>query len=519
MSEKKPNILHIFTDQLRFDAIAANGNPVVHTPNIDRLANAGVNFVNAYTPSPVCVAARCSMITGQYPTRTKCISNDDMPENVPTFMQILSENGYYTHGIGKCHFTPDGNALRGFQSRERQEELSPESLVKEPYYQTLCEHGFDYAYEAHGVRGPMYYMPQPSRLPEKLHPTNWIGDRTVQYIEKNQDAPWYLFASFIHPHPPFAPPVPWHKLYDPVQMPLPLYTSDDEGMQMFVNKVQNRYKYRDQGFDLNMIRCIKAYYYSCVSFIDFQVGRMIDALENTGQMENTLIVFASDHGELLGDYHCYGKRSMHDASAHIPMLVYQKGRFEGGVRGKKPVSLVDLAPTFLKAAGIDTAPYHFDGMALQDETHKYVYSVFSCYQEVENGSAAYIPEEYRKNIDLFKAACGNYMITDGKWKYIYSVPDQREFLFDQVHDSETRNRAGVASCSQVQKKLKNELIRFLETNGVDCITEHDEWKKLPQLELQYNPDAGLITQNITCEWYKEERQGYYKPGKDGTNQA
>lgn len=508
MKQSRPNILHIFTDQLRFDAIRANGNPVIRTPNLDRMADLGVSFEHAYTPSPVCVAARCSMITGCYPTRTHCVSNDGMPEDMPSFMQILTENGYRTHGIGKCHFTPDGDALRGFQTRERQEELSPESLAQEPYCQMLQENGFDYAYEAHGVRGPMYYMPQPSRLPAKFHPTQWIGDCTVRFIRENTDAPWYLFSSFIHPHPPFAPPVPWHKLYDPVQIPLPLYTVDDESMQMFVNKVQNRYKYRDQGFDLNMIRCMKAYYYACVSFIDYQVGRILEALEASGQMENTLIVFTSDHGELLGDYHCYGKRSMHNAAAHIPLLIYQKGVFEGGKKSSVPVSLVDLAPTFLRAAEIDPAPYAMDGCDIREKQPGYVYSVFSCYQEVRNGSARRIPAIYRENASLFKAGCGNYMITDGQWKYIYSAPDQKEFLFDLVHDGETRNRVGTAGCHEIQKTLKKALMDYLCASGYGCLVEENEWRDLPRLELPENSDSGLITQDITCEWYNENLPGY-----------
>lgn len=507
MAEKRPNILHIFTDQLRFDAIHANGNPIIKPPNLDRLVQMGVSYQRAYTPSPVCVAARCSMITGCYPTKTHCICNDRMTDELPSFMEILTKNGYRTHGIGKCHFTPDSHALRGFQTRERQGELSPDSLEKEPYYQTLVENGFDYAYEAHGVRSAMYYIPQPSRLPAKFHPTQWIGDRTVEFIRENQEKPWYLFSSFIHPHPPFTPPVPWHKLYDPVEMPLPQYTCDDESLQMFINKVQNRYKYRDLGTDLNLVRCMKAYYYACVSFIDYQVGRILHALEESGQMENTLIVFASDHGELLGDYHCYGKRSMHDAPARIPMLAYQKGVFEGGKKIQTPVSLVDLAPTFLEAAGIEKPP-HMDGESLPKRKEGYVYSVFSCYQEVENGSAKIIPQMFREDRGLFKAVCGNYMVTDGEWKYIYSAPDHREFLFDMAHDHETRNRAGVPSCRPQQERLKKQLMAFLEQGGISCLFENGEWKDYPTFTLPENPDSGLITQDVTCEWYDETLKGY-----------
>lgn len=504
-----PNILHLFSDQFRFDAIHVHDNPYIKTPNLDRLVNMGVSFQNAYTPSPVCVAARCSMITGKYPGKTDCLSNDAMPQDMPSFMQILTENGYRTHGIGKCHFTPDGNALRGFQTRERQEELSPDKLENEPYYQMLKENGFDYTYEAHGVRGPMYYLPQPSRLPAKFHPTQWIGDRTVAFIQENTEQPWYLFSSFVHPHPPFAPPVPWHKVYDPVQLPLPVHTQDDESMQMFINKVQNRYKYRDAGVDLNLQRCMKAYYYACVSFIDYQIGRILQALEESGQLENTLIVFTADHGELLGDYGCYGKRSMHDAAAHIPMIMYQKGKFEGGKKCDTPVSLVDLGPTFLQAAGVDATPYGMDGTSvLEKDEDGYVYSIFSAYQEARNGSAEYIPEELASDLELCKQAFGNYMVTDGTWKYIYSAPDHKEFLFHLQGKGELRNLAGTAGCAKVQKELKCRLMNFLKSQGLERLEKDGNWRWMPVMNVPRNPDAGLITQDITCEWFDEKLPGY-----------
>ncbi len=505
---KQPNILQIFTDQFRFDAIAAHGNPNIKTPNLDKLVAMGVSFENAYTPSPVCVAARCAMITGCYPTKTKCYSNDKMPEDMPTFMQILTENGYRTHGIGKCHFTPDGNALRGFQSRERQEELSPQALENEPYYQDLVKNGYDYTYEAHGVRGPMYYLPQPSRLPAHLHPTGWIGDRTVQFIEENTSKPWYVFSSFVHPHPPFAPPVPWHKIYDPVRMALPKHSNDDESLRMFVNKVQNRYKYRDLGIDLNLLRCMKAYYYSCVSFVDFQVGKILTALEKTGQMDNTLIMFTSDHGELLGDYGCFGKRSMHDSAAKIPFVLYQKGVFEGGKTVTDPVSLVDVAPTFLAAAQVDATPYAFDGIDVATQTHDAVYSVFSCYQEAGHGSVKHIPAEIKENPSLNKAFFGNYMVANKEWKYIYSAPDHKEYLFDKLHDTELRSLAGVPSCAAQQSTLKSQLIDFLEADGLTQISKDGDWLTFPKVELPDNPDSGLITQEITCEWFDETLVGY-----------
>lgn len=180
----------------------------------------------------------------------------------------------------------------------------------------------------------MYYIPQISQLPERLHPSAWIADRAIAHLraQKESGRPWYLFASFIHPHPPFSPPNPWHKLYRAAQMPLPLLPPEGDALLTFVNRIQNRYKYRDGGLDFHLLRTMKAYYYACISFVDCQVGRILDALEQTGQAENTLVLFTADHGEHLGDYGCFGKRTFHDTAARVPLLAWQKGRFEGGAR-------------------------------------------------------------------------------------------------------------------------------------------------------------------------------------------
>ena len=174
---KKPNILLFFTDQQRFDTIAALGNPVIKTPALDRICKAGVAFTSTYSPSPVCVPARCSMTYGQYPMHTKCYDNGgDMPKDRPSFMQVLTDAGYRTHGIGKCHFMPDKHALRGFQSREVQKEVPARS--SDDYTTFLEEKGWGDLPEPHGVRGEMYYVPQVSQLPQHLHPTQWVGDRS-----------------------------------------------------------------------------------------------------------------------------------------------------------------------------------------------------------------------------------------------------------------------------------------------------------------------------------------------------
>ena len=520
MSKDKPNILHLFTDMQRFDTIGALGNPVIRTPNLDRLCREGVAFSNAFTPSPVCVAARASMIFGQYPMRTGTYENSRMPTDArSTVMEALQKAGYRTHGIGKCHFTPDAFALRGFDAREIQEEggASAEALPKSDYLRYLKERGYDHICEAYGVRGEMYYVPQPSQVPAADHPTQWIGDRTVDYVRAATDGePWYLYSSFIHPHPPLTPPNPWHKLYRPATMPLPNVPDGYESLLTYVNHAQNRYKYRDKGTDPNLARTIVAYYYACISFVDYQVGRILDALEHTGQIDNTLIVFASDHGELLGDYRSYGKRSMHDASVRVPMIARMPGRFDAGTVCDRPVSLVDLAPTFLSVAGASLGTHDPDGVDLHDvvtgaSDRRYVYSQLAFSGEGMNRSLQ--GEGFADNPEWTDAeriaAYSSYMCVSNRWKYIYSAPDNQEYLFDRVRDPrETRNRKGVTFASDALDEHRGALLSWLRDGGETAGLDGDRWRRFPQPKVDSDPDSGLLIQDGYTPWAQMEIPGY-----------
>ncbi|GAF81453.1 unnamed protein product, partial [marine sediment metagenome] len=396
------------------------------------------HFASAYTASPVCVPARCSLIHGQYPPKLSCFDNGDpMPDDRPSLMHLLTEAGYRTHGIGKMHFTPDLQALRGFQTREYQEEIR-RRVEDDDYLKLLHANGFEHVHDPFGVRGEMYYVPQPAQMPASLHGTNWVGDRAVEFLSAAPASePFFLFASFIHPHPPFSPPTPWHKLYRAPLMPLPKRPDNCEALHTYVNRVQNRYKYRDNGLDNNLLRVMKAYYYACISFVDLQVGRMLKALEDTGRLDDTLVVFTSDHGEFLGDYNCFGKRSMLDAAAAVPLLMRYPERFPGGGRCETPVSAVDLMPTILQAAGLDTAPHDLDGIDLTgvvagESSDRTLYGQYQC------------------------EARGVYMAVNRRWKYFYSAPDRREFLFNRVQDpEETRNRAGLVFCRQELEQMRS----------------------------------------------------------------
>ena len=491
MSRKKqPNILFIFTDMQRADTIAALGNNVIKTPNLDRLVREGTSFTNAFTPSPVCCPARACFQYGLYPGKTGLADNGRwMDDNGNSYPAILSREGYRTKSIGKCHFSPGGKeVMRGFDERLTQEEAQND-IDGDDYLTWLDQNDLD-TYEAHGARGEMYYIPQIATHRDGAHPTGWIGDRSIEYMEEASkgDQPWMLYSSFIHPHPPFAPPKPWHKLYRTHDMPMPHVPEDSEAMYTWINYSQNRYKWRDNGIDNNLLRTIKAYYYATISYVDYQVGKMLDSLEKMGELNNTLILFSSDHGEYLGDYHCFGKRSYHDCSSKVPFLVRYPERFKADEICETPVSLVDVFPTFAAAAGADLSEVEHDGIdvakvASGESEREMVFTHFGSSLTEAPGHAI-------------------YTVVNRTHKYVYSTGDQRAWLFDRRTDpKESRSMVNTPSGKSTAKLMKASLLGHLKEQGVKFayVEKGDEldWAVIEPADMAFlkDPDAGLLLQD------------------------
>jgi arylsulfatase len=471
----KPNILLIFTDQQRYDTIEALGNPVIKTPALNSLVEDGVWFNRAYTPCPVCVPARYSMMTGRMPHETDCVDNQVMPEGNRSFIEHLADAGYQTHGVGKMHFTFKGTgalAKWGYDSRN----VSEEGAAQDDFREYLKEEGFGHVYDAHGVRSDMYYIPQPSQLPDRLHNTRWVVDKSIDFLERRDGSrPFYLMTSFIKPHPPFESPTPWNKLYRGPEMPLPKRPENWEKLITFWNRVQNRYKYRDQGIDDNLVRCIRAAYYSCISYIDFQLGRLFEYLKEQGIYEDTMIVFTADHGEMLGDYNSFGKRNFLDPAARIPMICKYPGCEKGGSTDQ-PASLVDIFPTFLRFSGVDHGE-SVCGESLMDiaEGRSRRDSVYGQFQRNE---------------------LGMYMCVTERYKYIYSAPDDREWLYDlRVDPDETRNRAYNPMYMDTLLELRRKTIQRFRQDGYDAPFEGDDWNHYELRDVFTDPDAFLLFQD------------------------
>ena len=402
---KRNNVLMIFTDQQRADTIHALGNDKIVTPALDSIANEAVVFDRCYTPSPVCVPARLCMKAGQYCARTGNNNNNpNIAYDGEGFYKRFTDAGYNTCAIGKMHNSPVLYDGMGFRKRISQEELSHPD---DDYTNFICNSPYKYVFDYMGQRSDMYYIPQISQLPAEVHPTQWIGDNCVEFI-KNADTdeePIFLVASFIHPHPPFAPPAPWNKMYRK-NVRDPFVPEDPDSYE---DMLRNKYTCDALGISPRRLELLNQYYYACISFVDYQIGRIIAELKEKGIYDDTIIMFSSDHGDMMGDYASMGKRTMLDAAARIPFLLKIPGK-EHEIRFD-PASLVDVAPTLLSACGIDYDPADFDGVNLMTDSHDLVYSQYG------NGTI------------------GIYMVVSGEDKLVYSAVGNRYFYFDSFPDA------------------------------------------------------------------------------------
>ena len=440
------HVLIFFTDQQRWDTIGALGNPCIQTPNLDALVRDSVTFNRCTTPSPVCVPARLSMYSGQYPARTGCNNNNaESAYSGRGFYSRLTESGYQSRCVGKMHHLMDPYGSMGFEQRWTQEELAD----PRDDYTKFIQENYPWVIDYNGMRSEMYYVPQISQLPAKDHPTAWIGDKSVEFINScDPEKPMLLVSSFIHPHPPYCPPAPWHKLYreDP---PAPFETAPEE-LAKFWDMIGDRCGCERLQMSRQDILRSKNFYYACVSFMDYQVGRIIQALKDKGMYEDTLILFTSDHGDMMGDYNAIGKRAMVDASSRVPFIVHYPGK-EHEER-YDACSLVDVAPTVLSYAGIPYEKSEFDGMDLfGGEERKYVYSQHGCGDN------------------------GTYMITDGKTKLVYIKSAERYHYFDTIPEERDIYDPADPKVMEMQKLL--DAYRLSDCNTTQVSKTYEKYTK------------------------------------------
>jgi choline-sulfatase len=468
MSTSRPNILVIITDQQREDTIAALGNPTIKTPVLDRLVREGTSFRRTYTPCPVCGPTRCSISTGLPPHEAGCSDNcGHAPVDVPDFATMLRDAGYQTFGYGKGYgrFKMDrtnDDTYRGFQ----------EWLDWDDYKQWFDEQGFEHLSGSRGRSNEYYYIPREMGCPEQYSRNHWVADHCVRAIEnRDQSKPLLLCMHLGEPHPPWSVPYPWNYLYRPNELPHPLRPANYKDYQWRGNRFQNRYKWMEDAVegDDTLLRIIKAAYYGTVSYTDQQIGRVIDALGDA--LDNTLVLFTTDHGEMLGDYGCVGKRCMLEAANRVPMIARLPGTFDAGKQVHGATTTIDIMPTILQAAGLD-APELSEARPLQEMTdlqpgERIVFSQFS------------------------RGWNGLYFAGDGERVYVHSTPDRRDWNF-QVRDA--LDQGPILPHDQRGEQLKQALLQRHKDDWYSQAVEDGDWKEhTPEPEwIMTDPDYGFL---------------------------
>ncbi|MGI6777359.1 MAG: sulfatase [Acetivibrionales bacterium] len=388
MSEnKKLNFVWFCTDQQRFDTISSLGNKSIRTPNLDRLVREGIAFTRAYTQSPVCTPSRASFLTGRYPRSTKvCYNgNDIFPKDEVLVTKILADNGYTCGLTGKLHLT----SAKGRMEKRTDDGYSFIRWSHHPHDD--WEDGINHYQEwlkSKGVKWKDIYRGKYLSMsewppvmtpgfsgkevgpPAELHQTTWCVEEAINFIDECGDKPWLVSINPFDPHPPLDPPQEYKDKLNISDMPLPLWKEGELDNKPPFQKhdyiVGGQNGATDSILDLTDEdkRELRRDYYAEIMLIDDMLGKLIDHLEETGQRENTVIIFMSDHGEMNGDHGLYWKGAyFYEQLVHIPLIISCPSLILQGVQSNALVELVDIAPTILELAGY-SIPVGMQGKSL-----------------------------------------------------------------------------------------------------------------------------------------------------------
>jgi len=377
MAPDRPNIIVLMTDQQRYDTIGAWGCDHMVTPNLDRLTREGISFRQAYCPGATCISSRAAMFTGMYPHTTGVYSFDPWGDH-RNWVQDLADSGYWCASIGKMHFSPR-DIPGGFHERV---------VVENPTNKTHANGGSDDDWgkylSFHGLTRPndrqhtdpdwlKKFQAVPWHHEEQYHSDVFIGKSAVSWIRNHKgEGPLFLQVGFTGPHEPWDP-LPRHlELYLDRAVPAPVVREGElagkppqhqEHLERFADaRGEARIDLR-LASDADLAN-MRRHYYAKITTVDEQLGLVLDALEDRGYLENSLLVFCSDHGEMLGDHGLPYKWLMYDPVVHVPMIVRHSGSVSHPSACDDLVSLMDIGPTILEAAGMEV-PAYLEGRSLR----------------------------------------------------------------------------------------------------------------------------------------------------------
>jgi choline-sulfatase len=452
------NILLVMADQLVPFLTGAYGSRVARTPNLDRLAREGVTYDAAYTPYPLCSPARAALMTGRYASELGCYDNAaELHADEPTIAHFLTNAGYETALSGKMHFVgPD--QLHGFRHRLTTD-VFPAGMDWVPSQDE----------EGRFVRGGharMYVPPRVGVAPwtKFLSYDEETHFRALEFIRERgrlqPKEPFFLVSSYHHPHDPFQVTQELWDLYEDVELELPEHRDPNyTSMDAWANEAH------ETGVvdldDADNMRALRRAYLGLVTYIDRKLGELYAALEQTGQADDTVVIFTSDHGDMLGERRMVQKRCFYEWSVRVPLIIRVPGSVATGRRVSRPVSLLDLAPTLLDIAGVPgEGRLPLPGTSLLDGEERTIFS------------------EY--HVEKVRAPC--FMARRGRHKLIYVHGHDRR-LFDVIDDpGEWNDLAGASELQPVEEALLAAILaRFdpeqIAADGADSVRRREVIKE------------------------------------------
>ncbi|MEM7336148.1 MAG: sulfatase-like hydrolase/transferase [Chloroflexota bacterium] len=490
------NILFVLCDQLRWDYLSCYGHPYLHTPNIDWLAENGVRFDQAYVQSPTCGPSRASIMTGRYMSSHGTMNNTDpIPLSEKLMGEYLRPLGLKTAVVGKTDHRPDVHSMtrlgididselgqritfRDFDPYDRDLGLHTHATVNPElkYNKYLNDHGYDgenpwqswtqavVDEDGNILDGQIWSnIKYPSRLPDVHSESAYMTNRAIQFMTEMGDAPWCLQLGYYKPHWPYVASEPYHNMY-PAQTHLPVNRGDDEldghpYLKTFQNlrlsTVFNRKGAREM---------VVTAYMGLVKQVDDHFGRLLAFMRENSLLENTMIVFTSDHGDNLGDHWAGEKDLPHDCSTRVPLLIYDPSSEANATRGvveDRFVELIDILPTFIETGGGAVAEHQhkLEGRSLLPLLHRH--------QNVEWRDAVFCEFDYShrdlgKLLEVGIDKGRGYMIRNGRFKYAIFEGFEQPMLFDMQEDPHELIDLGTSSAHQaIRAELREQLFRWL----------------------------------------------------------
>ncbi len=435
------NLLLVTTDQQRWDSLPCYGLGFMKTPAFDQLAREGLVFENCITSSPVCVPFRASLLSGQYASTTGVLGNGQwLSEETVTWPSLLGSTGRRTAAIGKMHFHP-WDSMMGFHERIIAEDKR-HVYLPDDHVHFLKAHGMD---RPHPTTLPGYYdtlaAPVTPR-PRKFHIDAFVGDQAAKWLERNGKEPFAIWVSFPGPHDPYDPPEEMADLYYDAPIPEPVGSSEELKDKPPSQRNRGRGSLNNSMYRIDLSQATpehyrrwRAHYYANITLIDEGIGKIIAALEAAGTLDDTLIIFTSDHGDALGDHGLPYKGFFYDPMAHVPLIMRGPG-VPGGQRCSGLVSTIDLVPLFYKACGV-APPETLQG---------------------EDASTLLNDPDSTIRSAVFSEIGGRTMVMTEQHKYAYYADGSAELYDLQIDADETVNLAGKREYQEVETRLRGMLL-------------------------------------------------------------